>query len=64
MPHLTGVELVEALRKRNVPGKVIVLSAHLSTENREAYERMKVDAIFPKPFDLSELRAVVERVSA
>lgn len=64
MPNLTGVELVAALRERGSPGKIIVLSAHLSPEIRAAYERMNVAAIFTKPFDIGELRAVVEKIAA
>lgn len=64
MPSLTGLELVDEIRKRGIPGKIIVLSAHLPPEIREAYERMDVHAIFPKPFDLGELRSVVDQVAA
>src|SRR5262245_8487309 len=49
MPNLTGLEFVDAIRKRGIPGNIIVLSAQLSPEIREAYERLKVQAIFPKP---------------
>ena len=38
MPHVTGVELVRELRKRRFAGKIMVLSAHLSHEVRNAYE--------------------------
>ena len=34
------------------------------TGNREAYERLKVQAIFPKPFDLNELRTAVDHLAA
>ena len=64
MPNLTGVELVDAIRKRSIPGKIIILSAHLSSEIREAYERMEVHAIFSKPFDLCELRTAVNQLAA
>ncbi len=64
MPHLTGVELVSEIRKRGIRGKIIVLSAHLSPEIRAAYEEMGVYAIFPKPFDLGELRAAVDCLAA
>jgi CheY-like chemotaxis protein len=59
MPNLTGLELVDAIRKRSIPGKIIVLSAQLTPEIREAYERMDVDAILLKPFDIDELRSAV-----
>jgi DNA-binding response OmpR family regulator len=42
MPHISGVELVEELRKRNVDSKIMVLSVHISAEVRAAYERMDV----------------------
>src|SRR2546429_2751019 len=39
-PHMSGVELVEQLRKRGVDSKIMVLSAHISSDVRAAYERM------------------------
>ncbi|HWM24750.1 MAG TPA: response regulator [Chthoniobacterales bacterium] len=38
MPGMTGVELVQQLREASFGGKILVLSAHLSPENRAAYE--------------------------
>ena len=64
MPNLSGVELVEAIRQRGIPGQIIVLSAHLTPEMRAEYERLDVHAIFPKPFDLNELRASVGHLAA
>jgi DNA-binding NarL/FixJ family response regulator len=64
MPHLTGAELVGALRERGDHGKIIVVSAHLSSEIREAYERLDVHEIFPKPFNVAELRSAVDRLAA
>jgi CheY-like chemotaxis protein len=64
MPHMSGVELVEQLRKRNVDSKIMVLSAHLSSDVREAYKRMDVHLMFPKPFDVAALRSAVERLAA
>ncbi len=63
MPGMTGVELVERLREASFRGKVMVLSAHLSSENRTAYEALAVDAMVSKPFDVHELRATVTRLA-
>lgn len=63
MPNLTGVQLVEAIRKRGITTKIIVVSAHLSREVCEAYERMDVHAMVPKPFNIAELRSLVDRVA-
>lgn len=59
MPELTGLELVGEIRQRKIPGKIIVLSAQLTSELREAFQRMDVDAILLKPFDIDELRSAV-----
>lgn len=63
MPGMTGVELVQRLREQSYRGKVMVLSAYLSPENRAAYEALAVDAMVSKPFDVHELRATVTRLA-
>jgi CheY-like chemotaxis protein len=60
MPHMSGVELVEQLRKRGIDSKIMVLSAHISSEVRAAYERMDVHVMLPKPFDVGALRSAVD----
>ena len=64
MPDLTGVELVRAIRERHIPVKIVVLSAHLSAEIREAYARMDVQVVLDKPFNIDTLRSAVARVAA
>ena len=64
MPHLTGVELVGEIRKRHITAKIIVVSAHLSSDVREAYERLDVHVMFSKPFDIDMLRSAVDRLAA
>lgn len=63
MPGMTGVELIQRLREESFHGKVMVLSAHLSPENRAAYEALAVDAMVSKPFDVHELRATITRLA-
>jgi CheY-like chemotaxis protein len=64
MPHLTGVELVQEIRKRGIGGKIMVLSAHLSPEIREAYQEMDVHVILDKPFDIQYLRSALDNLAA
>ena len=64
MPHMTGVELVGEMRKRGINSKIMVMSADLSREVRDAYERMDVHLVFPKPFDVSALRSAVDQLVA
>lgn len=63
MPRMNGVELVRHVRGTAFRGPIMVLSAHLSTENRAAYSALGVDFMIPKPFDIHELRGAVRRVS-
>ena len=63
MPGMTGIELVQRLRQESFRGKIMVLSAHLSSENRAAYDALAVDAMVSKPFDVHELRATVTRLA-
>ena len=64
MPHISGVELVRKLRERSFRGKIMVLSAHLNTEIREAYTQMNVDIILDKPFDIHQLREALDLLVA
>lgn len=64
MPRLTGVELVQGIRRRGITGKIMVLSAHLSPEIRDAYERMNVPVMLDKPFDIHKLRCALDRLAA
>lgn len=63
MPRVTGLELVRRLRETPFSGKILVLSAHLSVENRAAYSALRVDGMIPKPFDLYQLRTVVRAMA-
>jgi len=64
MPDLTGVQLVDAIKGRGISLKIIVVSAHLTSKIREAYERLDVDVMFSKPFNVEELRSAVHRLTA
>jgi CheY-like chemotaxis protein len=64
MPGVSGIQFVRQLRDRNFAGKIMVLSAHLSTEVRAAYEAMAVDAMIDKPFSIKALRQTLDRVAA
>ena len=56
MKRMNGLELVRQLRARQFTGKIIVLSGHLTKENIQAYEDLKVDMMLAKPFDIEELQ--------
>ena len=62
MPRMNGVELVKRLRETACRGRIVVLSAHLSAENRAAYAALGVDTMIPKPFDVHQLRAAISGI--
>ena len=59
MPRMSGLELVRRLRARQFTGKILVLSAHLSDEDIQAYEELHVDMMMSKPFDFQEIQSAV-----
>jgi len=63
MPQVSGIEFVQRLRAVQFGGKIIVLSAHLTDENRRAYSELNVDTMLTKPFDVHELRQVVDSLA-
>ena len=48
MPNLTGVELVDAIRKRGIPGNIIVLSAQISPEYPRSLRAAERAGDFPE----------------
>lgn len=63
MPRMSGIDLVRRLRTEKFAGKIVVLSAHLTEENRHAYTGLRVDKMMTKPFDVHELRDVVDALA-
>jgi DNA-binding response OmpR family regulator len=60
MPRVSGLELVRELRARKFEGKVVVLSAHLAEDNIKAYQKLGVNMLISKPFDVAELRRTID----
>jgi DNA-binding response OmpR family regulator len=60
MPRVSGLELVRELRARKFGGKVVVLSAHLAEDNIKAYQKLGVNMLISKPFDVDELRKTID----
>ena len=63
MPQVSGIEFVQRLRSVQFGGKIIVLSAHLNEENRRGYAELNVDMMLTKPFDVHELRELVDSLA-
>ena len=64
MNKVSGLELVDKLRKTNFHGKIVVLSAFLTGELEASYRKFGANKFISKPFDLADLRNAVAEVAA
>ncbi|MGH9327238.1 MAG: response regulator transcription factor [Terriglobia bacterium] len=59
MPNGSGLELLKDLRRQNSPHEVILMSSFMSSTERRLALDLGVDALVEKPYQISELLAVV-----
>ena len=61
MPDGNGLDLLREIKATNLPTSVVLMTAYTSTKS--AIEAMKLGAYdyVPKPFDVDELKVVVQR---
>jgi CheY-like chemotaxis protein len=64
MPRMTGLELLEAIRRDRSAVPVIVMTAHGTVEARRHAAAMGAVAYLPKPIDTTHLRSVLQRALA
>lgn len=63
MPGISGIEVIEYLRKQEFRGGVILLSGYVAQESQDVYEALKIDRIIQKPFVFSDLSKAVNELS-
>jgi CheY-like chemotaxis protein len=49
MPHLTGIKLIERMRKAGMSPPAIIASASFSAESLRNYPQLQIAAVIPKP---------------
>jgi two-component system phosphate regulon response regulator OmpR len=62
MPGMTREELIEALRGLRAPSPLIVFSARPAPEVRAVADRLRAAAVLPKPSDMDDMLATIDRV--
>jgi PAS domain S-box-containing protein len=59
MPHLTGVELADAISKIRPDLPIMMVSGHGDSVDNKALQERGVRKLMPKPYSFSDLRAAV-----
>jgi DNA-binding response OmpR family regulator len=62
MPQLSGVELVKKVRAAHMAVPVIMVSETMPTEELKLHPELHIDVTVPKPLNITEFTAIVERV--
>ncbi|HWB59017.1 MAG TPA: response regulator [Chthoniobacteraceae bacterium] len=62
MPRMSGIELVERVRKDGFAGKIIMASAFMTVDPQVLEESHLVDRTVQKPYTISALQKVVEEI--
>lgn len=61
MPHLTGLELIERIRKAGLSLPVVVASGSFSVQSARRYPQLQITAVIPKPFGNVEFLETVRK---
>lgn len=62
LPKGNGLDLIKEMKKLNMPGGIIIISANVSLENKIAGLEIGSDDYLTKPFHLSELNARIKSI--
>ena len=60
MPRLTGLELIQWIRKEGMNLPVILASGSLPKETAHAYAQLQIAAVIPKPFNNGEFLTIAK----
>jgi CheY-like chemotaxis protein len=62
MPHLTGIKLIERMRKAGMSLPAIIASGSFSAESLRDYPQLQIAAVIPTPFKKLEFLDTVKNV--
>ena len=58
MPIMNGLELIARVRERQIPSRIILITAYSSPELYDAAQKLRVDHYLTKPVPLTLLRSI------
>jgi CheY-like chemotaxis protein len=63
MPNMSGLEVLEELRKRDSEIPVLIISAHLDAQEPERMQALGATDVVPKPFEWDALISKIEELA-
>lgn len=64
MPGISGMEVVSTFKKTNPSLHIIMITGYPSEETEKEARDLGVDDYIPKPFHMTRMRQVIDRVTA
>jgi CheY-like chemotaxis protein len=64
MPGMDGLEAMRLIKEQKPALKIVIASAHSMASDRERFLAAGADDVLSKPFRLTDLTAVVDRLTA
>jgi CheY-like chemotaxis protein len=58
MPAMNGIQLITQVRQRNIPSRIILITAYSSPDLYDAAQQLRVDHYLTKPVPLTLLRRI------
>jgi two-component system, response regulator YesN len=58
MPIMNGLELIARVRERQIPSRIILITAYSSPELYDAAQKLQIDHYLTKPVPLTLLRSI------
>jgi len=62
LPDVNGIEVLRAIRRRELPIRVAVVTAHQDPQLMRDVRELRPDVVLRKPIELSELRRWLDSV--
>jgi CheY-like chemotaxis protein len=62
MPHASGVAVAAAIRQQGFRIPIVLMSGAIPPALLDSLDRLHAISLFPKPFDLADLRPLLQRM--
>lgn len=63
MPRMDGIQLIEKIKKKNPEQKIIIISAHDTSEHLLPAIRLGVDGFIVKPVEMEQMMDIMQKIT-